>query len=90
MTRRQISAVLVFAALITLAGVASVVAVYERGQAECVPVQIGVIEPEPIVADTLSSVEKNSRRQKKKKIAVPDLNDSPLYHETDRTDIPNS
>ena len=50
MTRRQISAVLVFAALITLAGVASVVAVYyERGQAECVPVQIGVIEPEPIV-----------------------------------------
>lgn len=92
MTHRQIRATFVVAAIIAAIAVVSVVA--GTGRDRTTPVEVGVIEPEPLYGDTASSRRSDerdyvrSKKQVKKQCdAVPDHSDSPLNHKASRVDI---
>lgn len=92
MTHRQIRATFAVAAVIAVVAVVSVVA--GVGHDSAAPVEVGVIEPEPLHGDTALSPRSDGRdavrgkkREKKSRDAEPDHSDSPLKHKTSRDDL---
>lgn len=90
MTHRQVRATFVLAAFIAVAGILSAVLTARRTVE--VPVEVGVIVPEPIVADTTADsdsvphVVKKERSAKSADTAIS-RRDSPLYHTVPRDDL---
>ena len=90
MSHRQIRATFVIAAIITLAAILAAVLCSRRNVAS--PVEVGVIAPEPMNADTLAAsdaVKPDVKRKRAVKSAADatDHHDSPLYHATPRDDL---
>ena len=89
-THRQVRATFVLAALIAVAAILSVVLNGHR--AVEAPVEIGVVTPEPVVADTAPSCDEvtpvvKKKRPRKSADDAPDHHDSPLYHAAPRDDL---
>ncbi len=91
MTHRQVRATFLLAALIALAGIMAVV-LSARRTVEA-PVEVGVMMPQPVEADTTAAPEVVPTAAKKKQRAgsaesvAADHHDSPLYHAAPRDDL---
>lgn len=93
MTHRQVRATFAVAAVIVVVAVVSVVAGAGNDDRQP-PVEVGVIEPEPLHGDTVLPLRSESRdtvsdrkRGKKLRDAEIDHTDSPLRHKASRADL---
>lgn len=85
MTRRQVTATLALAAVVAAAGISVAFARLSRGSDD-IPVEVGVIHPQPLESDSLAgrhaarSARKSPERQSAPASDNIDQHDSPLYH----------